>query len=125
MAPFYWERHPNGPFATLIEVATTYLDPENYDLEELVSLARREDDEEMRVFKLQLREAVKDPSKLPGNELSASEERLLGVYEELKALCREDLPPVAAANVRAALALMHQVVNGLALRYEHLSDLGV
>ena|ERR1700677_586190 len=72
MAPFYWERHPNGPFATLIEVATTYLDPENYDLEELVSLARREDDEEMRVFKFQLREAVKDPSKLPGNELSAS-----------------------------------------------------
>jgi hypothetical protein len=72
MAPFYWERHPNGPFATLIEVATTYLDPENYDLEELVSLARREDDEEMQVFKSQLREAVKDPSKLPGNELSAS-----------------------------------------------------
>jgi hypothetical protein len=27
--------------------------------------------------------------------------------------------------VRAALALMHNAVNGLALRYEHLSDLGV
>jgi hypothetical protein len=64
-------------------------------------------------------------SDLLGNELSASEERLLAVYEELKALCQEDLPPVAASNVRAALALMHQVVNGLALRYEHLSDLGV
>jgi len=62
---------------------------------------------------------------LLGNELTGSEERLLAVYEELKALCEEDLPPVAAANVRAALALMHQVVNGLALRYEHLSDLGV
>ncbi|HEX4090133.1 MAG TPA: hypothetical protein VHZ33_15580 [Trebonia sp.] len=72
MAPFYWERHPNGPFATLIEVATTYLDPENYDLEELKSLAGRESDEEMRVFKLQLREAVKDPSRLPGDELSRS-----------------------------------------------------
>jgi hypothetical protein len=70
MAPFYWERHPNGPFATLIEVATTYLDPENYDLEELKSLARREDDEEMRVFKSELREAVKNPGQLPGNELS-------------------------------------------------------
>jgi len=69
VAPFYWERHPNGPFATLIEVATTYLDPENYDLEELKIVARREDDEEMRVFKLQLREAVKDPSQLPGEEL--------------------------------------------------------
>ncbi len=30
-----------------------------------------------------------------------------------------------AANVRAALALMHNVVNGLGLKYEHLSDLGV
>jgi hypothetical protein len=62
---------------------------------------------------------------LLGNEMSASEERLLAVYEELKSLCAEDLPPVAHANVRAALALMHNVVNGLALEYEHLSDLGV
>jgi hypothetical protein len=62
---------------------------------------------------------------LLGSELTASEARLLAVYEELKALCAEDLPPLAAANVRAALALMHNVVNGLALRYEHLSDLGV
>ena len=63
---------------------------------------------------------------LLGSSPSASEERLLAVYEELKALCREeDLPPVAQANVRAALALMHNVVNGLGLRYEHLSDLGV
>jgi hypothetical protein len=63
---------------------------------------------------------------LIGGSLSASEERLLGVYEELKALCADDsLPPIAAANVRAALALMHNVVNGLALKYEHLSDLGV
>ena len=62
---------------------------------------------------------------LLGNELTAHEQRLLAVYEELKALCGEDLPPVAAANTRAALALMHQVVNGLALEYEHLTDLGV
>jgi hypothetical protein len=62
---------------------------------------------------------------LLGSELTPSEERLLAVYEELKALCDEDLPPLAHANVRAALALMHNVVNGLALRYEHLSDVGV
>ena len=62
---------------------------------------------------------------LLGNALTAEEQRLLDVYEELKALCEADLPPNAAANVRAALALMHNVVNGLALRYEHLSDLGV
>ena len=63
---------------------------------------------------------------LLGDELTPSKERLLRVYEELKALCaQEELPPMAAANVRAALALMHNVVNGLALRYEHLSDLDV
>lgn len=62
---------------------------------------------------------------LLGAPLTSSEERMLAVYSELKALCAEDLPPNAAANVRAALALMHNVVNGLALRYEHLSDVGV
>lgn len=62
---------------------------------------------------------------LLGNELSPSEARLLAVYEEMKALCSEDLPPVAASNLRAALALVHQAVNGLALEYEHLSDIGV
>jgi hypothetical protein len=63
---------------------------------------------------------------LLGRSLTASEERLLAVYEELKALCAStELPPNAHANVAAALALMHNVVNGLALKYEHLSDLGV
>ncbi len=63
---------------------------------------------------------------LLGEPLSPSEERLLAVYEELKALSADqELPPVAQANVRAALALIHNVVNGLALKYEHLSDLGV
>ena len=62
---------------------------------------------------------------LLGSELTPLEQRLLSSYDELKALCEEDLPPLAAANVRAALALMHNVVTGLALRYEHLSDLGV
>ncbi|MGO9958644.1 MAG: DUF6052 family protein [Solirubrobacteraceae bacterium] len=62
---------------------------------------------------------------LLGNELADFEQRLLNVYEELKALCAEDLPPIAHANVRAALALMHNVVNGMALEYEHLTDLDV
>jgi hypothetical protein len=35
------------------------------------------------------------------------------------------MPPNAHANVRGALALMHNVVSGLALQYEHLSDLDV
>jgi hypothetical protein len=62
---------------------------------------------------------------LLGRELDPAETRLLAVYDELKALCEQDLPPNAHANVRASLALMHNVVNGLALRYEHLSDLDV
>jgi hypothetical protein len=63
---------------------------------------------------------------LLGNPLTSAEERLLAVYEELKALAGdEELAPIAQANVRAALALMHNVVNGLGLKYEHLSDLGV
>ena len=61
---------------------------------------------------------------LLGSELTEAESRLLAVYEELKSLCAEDLPPNAAAGVRASLALMHNVVNGLALEYEHLTDLG-
>ena len=62
---------------------------------------------------------------LLGNALTPAEERLLAVYEELKALAGEDdLPPTAQANVRAALALLHNAVNGLALKYEHLSDVG-
>lgn len=62
---------------------------------------------------------------LLGNDLTASERHLLDVYDALKALCREDLDPTAAANVRAALALMHNCVSGLGLVYEHLSEFGV
>ena len=61
--PWYWERHPEGPFATLIAVATTYLDPEIYNLDSLnmlKALARRQGDEKMRVFKSELSEAIRD-----------------------------------------------------------------
>jgi hypothetical protein len=74
VASSYWERHPDGPFVTLIAVAATYLNPESYDLECLKELAKREDDEEMRVFKRELRQALQDPSQLPGDELSESVE---------------------------------------------------
>lgn len=57
MPPLYWELHPDGPFVTLIAVAVTYLNPENYDLDSLKALAKRENDEEMRVFESELREA--------------------------------------------------------------------
>ena len=78
MSAFYWERHPDGPYATLIAVAATYCSPDAYDgaYEDLVSRARspRPDDEEMRVFKAELRQAIADPSQLPDDELSEAVE---------------------------------------------------
>jgi hypothetical protein len=62
---------------------------------------------------------------LLGRPLEPVEERLLKTYEDLKALCREDLPPIAHANVRAALAVYANAVNGLALEHEHLLELDV
>jgi hypothetical protein len=70
MASFYWERHPDGPFVTLIAVATTYLHPEAYEPGMLQELAKHDDDAEMQVFKAELREAIRDPTQLPGDELS-------------------------------------------------------
>jgi hypothetical protein len=68
---FYWERHPDGPFATLIGVAATYCSPDAgvEDYERLKRLARRQDDQRMRVFKDELRQALADPRQLPEGEL--------------------------------------------------------
>jgi hypothetical protein len=78
MSTFYWERHPEGPFATLIAVAASYCSPDAYNgaYDDLVRRARspEADDDEMRVFKAELRQALTDPSQLPGNELSAAVE---------------------------------------------------
>jgi hypothetical protein len=81
---FYWERHPDGPFATLIAVAATYCDAEQSGgaYEDLKRLAQREDDEEMRVFKSQLRQALADPTLLPDDELFDAVEYSDGSDEE-------------------------------------------
>lgn len=62
---------------------------------------------------------------LLGRELDPLERRLLAVYTEMKALCGEELPPVAHANLRAALAVYANAITSLGLEYEHLGDLGV
>ena len=72
MPAFYWERHPDGPFATLIAVATSYLHPEIDDIDSLKRFAKSGDSQETRVFKSELREALTDPSVLPAGELFAS-----------------------------------------------------
>ena len=67
---YYWKRHPDGPFATLIRIATTYLHPEADELELLQERAKDDDgDPEMRVFKAELRQAIAHPAQLPGDEL--------------------------------------------------------
>lgn len=69
----YWAKHPHGPFATLIAVAATYCHPETYDggYADLIDRARspEPDDEEISVFKAELREALADPGRLPDDEL--------------------------------------------------------
>jgi hypothetical protein len=70
MGEFYWKRHPDGPFATLIRISTTYLHPEADDLESLQRLAKGGNDPEMRIFKAELRDAIKDPDQVPRDELS-------------------------------------------------------
>jgi hypothetical protein len=76
MTGFYWERHPDGPFATLISVAATYCSPDadHDDFERLKRLARREGDQQMAVFKTELRRALADPGQLPPGELDEAVE---------------------------------------------------
>ena len=71
---FYWTRHPDGPFVTLITVATTHLHPEMYYPEELRKRAIRNDDPEIRVFKNELRAAILHPERLPEGELESNVE---------------------------------------------------
>ena len=60
---------------------------------------------------------------LLGTELTDAEAAVLRVYLGLRdAVRRTDLPPCAVANLRAALACTANVVNDLALVYEHLLD---
>lgn len=63
---------------------------------------------------------------LIGRTLTDAERCVLDVYTGLReALRRDDLPPCAAANLRAALAPVAVAVTDLGLRFEHLLDDGV
>jgi hypothetical protein len=70
VADFYWNRHPDGPFATLIRIASSYLHPETDEPESLQRRAQRDDDEEMQAFKAELRQAIQNPDQVPRAELS-------------------------------------------------------
>ena len=74
MNGFYWERHPDGPFATLIAVAATYCSPDAGDgaYQDLIRRARTPgpDDQQIRIFAAELRQALAGPGQLPTGELS-------------------------------------------------------
>jgi hypothetical protein len=69
----YWARNPHVPFATLIAVTATYCHPESYHgaYADLIDRAQSPtpDDDEIRVFKAELRRALADPGRLPDDEL--------------------------------------------------------
>jgi hypothetical protein len=73
---FYWERNPDGPFATLIAVAATYCSPDAdaEDYERLKRLTRSEGNQQMAVFKTEPRQALADPGQLPKGELDEAVE---------------------------------------------------
>jgi len=104
VSAFYWERQPDGPFATLIAVAATYCGPDAYNgaYQDLVRRARAADadDDEMRVFKAELRQALTDPAALPDEELSEAVEYEDGSDERFLRRVWRDLygdEPVAGA----------------------------
>jgi hypothetical protein len=67
----FWRVHPEARFATLIRVSRNYCHPEAYEgaYESLKRLARRDDKDEMRVFKAELGQALENPADIPADEL--------------------------------------------------------
>ncbi|MHC4923799.1 MAG: hypothetical protein ACYTG4_06935 [Planctomycetota bacterium] len=63
---------------------------------------------------------------LVGMPVGDTEQQVLRMYEETKALLeRDDLPPFMQRNLRKSLACLYQCVNDLNLTFEHLYDQGV
>jgi len=71
MAKPFWEADPDAPYATLLRHVETYCHPETGSeaYETLKRRTRRADLDDMRVFKEELRRAVRDPAVLPEGAL--------------------------------------------------------
>lgn len=64
--------------------------------------------------------AAKD---LLGRDLTETEARLLGLYQEVKRLLeQDDLAPGVRANLKATLSHLWQVVNDLNLEFEQVYE---
>jgi hypothetical protein len=131
---FYWKRHPDGPFATLIAVATGHFHPEWPCPALLRRRANREPDEEMRIFKAQLREAIMHPERLPGDELFDSVQHDYGsdaaFLEQLwrylygdEPAAEPGLPDASRRATRpAGAALLYESVRTVTAVEEHTCD---
>lgn len=65
----YWLEDSDAPFAALLQVVDAYCHPEYGDYDELKEAARNpERDSRMPKFKEQLRDALADPSQIPGKD---------------------------------------------------------
>ncbi len=63
---------------------------------------------------------------LLGRPTTETEQRLLALYRETRALVQQpDLAPAVEANLRQALACLWNIANDLDLEFEQLYDLGV
>lgn len=74
---YYWKRHPDARFATLLRLISAHCHPEAYEeaYDDLIELAHEPDPpEEVRVFKDELRDAVVDPGQLPSGALFTAAE---------------------------------------------------
>ena len=67
----YWKDDPDAPFAVLLETVNVYCHPENMDWDGLRDLiahpAKYNAEEDVARFKRELREALEDPNRIPGN----------------------------------------------------------
>lgn len=62
---------------------------------------------------------------LLGRDCEPHEEKLIEIYERLKAIVDDDaLAPATRSNLLVALAATGVAVTGLGLRFEHLIDQG-
>jgi hypothetical protein len=117
---FYWERHPHGPFTTLITLAATYCSPDAYDgaYDDLINRARapEPDDEEIGAFKAELQQALADPGQLPGDELSHAVDYGDGTDEAFLRRLWHDLygeqPDTEASHDRALNAAYYEDLAG-------------
>lgn len=69
MATAFWRRDRHAPYATLLALVESYVHPESEDLPLLKRAVQHTEREEMRVFKEELRQVMRDPGVLPDGAL--------------------------------------------------------